>query len=61
MFSNQSVIGQPSPPGTAIAVVPASDSVLDALTKSSHVTGGLTPAWSKASVRYQTVDLLATL
>src|SRR2546421_13024014 len=61
MFSNQSVAGQPSPPGMAIGTVPASESVLDAVVNSSHVVGGRTPAWSKESVRYQMVDLLATL
>ena len=29
--------------------------------RSSQVTGGFTPAWSKESLRYQIVDLLATL
>src|SRR2546430_11520961 len=61
MFSNQSVAGQPSPPGIAIGVIPASESVLDVRVNSSHVAGGRTPAWSKESVRYQIVDLLATL
>src|SRR5262249_38945557 len=61
MFSNQSVAGQPSPAGIAVAVVPESDSGRDTLTNSSHVLGGSTPASAKGSVRYHTVDLLATL
>ncbi len=61
MFSNQSVHGQPSAAGIATAVVPESERVLETVVKSSQVLGGSTPAWPKGSVRYQTVDLLATL
>ena len=39
-FSNQSVSGQPSPPGTANGVNPASMSVLPVVATSSKVLGG---------------------
>ncbi len=61
MFSNQSVRVQPSCPATAKAASPESERVCPALSISSYVAGGLTPAWSSASGLYQTVDLWAAL
>src|SRR5689334_21564772 len=61
MFSNQSVSVHASPPGIAIAGTPESARILEILVKSSQVAGGCTPAWLNESVRYQTVDLLASL
>jgi hypothetical protein len=61
MFSNRSVSVQPSPPPSEYAGVPEAFSVLAAVRNSSHVFGGVTPAFLKASTLYQTVDLLAAL
>src|SRR5215475_1700148 len=61
MFSNQSVAGQPSPAGMAIAATPESASVFDAVRKLFQSVGACTPASEKSFVLYQTTDLLAAL
>ena len=56
-----SVIGQPTSTPTEYGVMPAAFSVSAAAARSSQVSGGSTPASSKAATLYQTVDLLAPL
>lgn len=61
MFSNQSVVGHPSPAGIAIAAMPESATVFDMVNMSFQVAGGVTPASDRALVEYHTTDLLAAL
>ena len=61
MFSNRSVSVQPSAPPIEYAGMPDALSVFASLRSSSHVFGGLTPAFLNAWTLYQTVDLLAPL
>jgi len=61
MFSKRSVSVHPSAPPIEYAGTPDAFSVSAFLRKSSHVSGGSTPASSKTGTLYQTVDLLAPL
>src|SRR6186997_243508 len=61
MFSKRSVIGQPTSTPTEYGVIPAASSVSRTLLRSSHVSGGSTPASSKAATLYQMVDLFDPL
>src|SRR5882757_6949487 len=61
MFSNQSVSVQPSAPPIDTGGVPDSKTVSEVLRKSAQVFGTVAPAFSKAAVLYQIIDLLETL
>ena len=61
MFSNRSVIGQPTSTPTEYGVIPADFNVEASVLSWSHVVGALTPASSKSATLYQIVDLLAPL
>src|SRR6185436_7954392 len=57
----RSVIGQPTSTPTEYGVIPAALIVSRALSRSSQVLGGSTPASLKSATLYQMVDLLAPL